>query len=107
MRGTRFLGIALIAAFSLAAAPAVADPDKDESGHGRHGKQKHSKGKQEFWDGHCKVERKWKGGEYKEERKCAAPYGAPYAVSDAPPPVVEPSVVITLPPIVIAPGQSK
>ena len=27
--------------------------------------------KQEFWDGNCKVERKWeRNGEYKEERKC-------------------------------------
>jgi hypothetical protein len=26
--------------------------------------------KQEFWDGNCKVERKWDGDEYKEERKC-------------------------------------
>ena len=27
--------------------------------------------KEEYWDGHCKVERKWKkNGEYKEKRKC-------------------------------------
>lgn len=25
---------------------------------------------EEYWDGHCKVERKWQRGGYKEERKC-------------------------------------
>ncbi len=29
--------------------------------------------KEEFWDGRCKVERKWeRNGDYKEERKCKA-----------------------------------
>lgn len=48
---------------------AAADPWKDESGKGRHGREY----KEEFWDGHCKVERKWKKGEYKEKRKCERP----------------------------------
>jgi surface antigen len=48
---------------------AHADPDKDESGHRRG--HKHGEYKEEFWDGNCKVERKWgKHGEYKEEVKC-------------------------------------
>ncbi|WP_082859200.1 glycine zipper 2TM domain-containing protein [Microbulbifer sp. Q7] len=35
-------------------------------------KQKHYK--EEYWDGNCKVERKWKrNGDYKEERTCRAP----------------------------------
>lgn len=61
---------------SLAVGPmsaAYADRDKDESGHGRH---KHGKReyKEEYWDGNCKVERKYKSnGDYKEERKCKGP----------------------------------
>jgi surface antigen len=48
--------------------PALADPDKDESGKGR---ERRSEQKEEYWDGRCKVEKKWeKNGEYKEERKC-------------------------------------
>lgn len=61
---------------ATASVPAVADPDRDESGHGRyhHGHERRGDYKEEFWDGHCKVERKWdrKGG-YKEERKCRGP----------------------------------
>lgn len=48
---------------------AMADPWKDESGKGRHGREY----KQEYWDGNCKVEQKWKKGEYKEKRKCKRP----------------------------------
>ena len=84
--------------------PAAADPDKDESGHGRHS---HRPAKQEYWDGPCKVERKWEGnGEYKEERKCRG--GRHYAASAPvePYPQPEPGVVITVPPIVIPlPGR--
>ncbi len=36
---------------------------------GRHGREH----KQVYWDGHCKVEQKWKKGEYKEKRKCKRP----------------------------------
>ena len=84
--------------------PALADPDKDESGHGRHS---HRPSKQEYWDGPCKVERKWEGnGEYKEERKCRG--GGHYRTSAPvePYPQPQPGVVITVPPIVIPlPGQ--
>jgi surface antigen len=73
--------------------PVLADSDKDENGHGhrRHG---HYEGKEEYWDGDCKVERKWKkNGDYKEERKCKGHgYGHHH---DNPPP---PQVVVVLPP---------
>lgn len=75
----------------LATAPALAhDDDHPGRGHGhKHGHHKHEKHKhkhkhdrhdddrdhasyeEEYWDGHCKVERKWeRDGDYKEERKC-------------------------------------
>lgn len=48
--------------------------------------------KEEYWDGQCKVERKWrKNGEYKEKRKCKdspVVYRAPQPVYMAPPPAV-------------------
>ena len=78
----------LLAMTLTSAGTAQADPWKDESGHGRHGHHYHGGGEyqEEFWDGHCKVERKWeKGGEYKEERKCAR---MPGPVIAAPPPFV-------------------
>jgi hypothetical protein len=79
--------------------PAAADPDKDESGHGRHS---HRPAKQEYWDGTCKVERKWEGnGEYKEERKCRGGRHYSASVPAEPYPQAEPGVVITVPPIVI------
>ncbi len=85
-------------AFALASLPALsaADPWKDESGHGKghgHGRDRHDY-KDEYWDGHCKVERKLeRNGEYKEERKCQLPRNvyhgnAPY------PGVVKPGVTI-------------
>jgi hypothetical protein len=97
--------------FALATAPiaALADRDKDESGHGKHRHGRHEY-KQEFWDGNCKVEIKQKNGDYKEERKCRGPqhvhapapvYVVPQPVVVAPQPVyvpaprgVEPSVTI-------------
>lgn len=103
----RPLALAALLAGGLVA-PALADPHKDESGHGygkgRHGKREH---KEEYWDGRCKVERKWeKGGEYKEERKCneraARPrqYDGPYYAAPQP---VEPPTVVIQPQIVIRP----
>lgn len=75
---------------------AFADPDKDESGHDR----KHDRRNQkvEFWDGNCKVERKFeKDGGYKEKRKCKGNQGY-YTQAQpvyAPTPVyVEPSGVV-------------
>ena len=82
---------------------AFADPDKDESGHGRRHKHGGREYKEEYWDGNCKVERKWeKSGEYKEERKCKGArrghdhHGqAPVYVVPAPAPVVvQPGVTI-------------
>ena len=76
---------------------ALADPWKDESGHGRHyGGHYGGDHKQEYWDGNCKVERKWKGnGDYKEERKCEAPrYRQPVVVPGYPVYPIEPGIVI-------------
>lgn len=108
----------LAALAGMLAVPALhADPDKDESGHGRghkHGHHKHkhehkhahkhghghghghkNEYKEEYWDGNCKVERKWKDDEYKEERKCRAPRQV--VVVPAPPP----QVVYVYPPWIV------
>ena len=73
---------------------AAADSDKD-------GKHRHREYKDEYWDGHCKVERKWKkNGEYKEKRKCKddgpAYYGPAPMYGPAPVyvPAPEPGLVI-------------
>ncbi len=81
----KILLTATLLAISGWAATAVADPWKDESGKGRWGGgYERGEGgwrergygyyggghKEEFWLGGCKVERKWDGDEYKEERKC-------------------------------------
>ena len=51
-----------------------ADPWKDESGHGKRRGHDRREYKEDYWDGHCKVERKVKkNGDYKEERKCDGP----------------------------------
>lgn len=66
---TSALRRAALCAFGCLAilASAQADPDKNESGK-KHERREH---KEEYWDGPCKVERKWeKDGGYKEERKC-------------------------------------
>lgn len=55
----------LLLALASVSSVAMADPWKD----GRHGREY----KQEYWDGNCKVEQKWKKGEYKEKRKCKRP----------------------------------
>ena len=85
----------------IAPISAVADPHR---GH-HHGRGEY---KEEFWDGHCKVERKYKrNGDYKEERKCK---GAPAVVYQpqvihAPAPVfVQPAPVMVQPaPVMIEP----
>lgn len=114
----------MLAAMAVAIAgfcgPVAADPDKDESGNGRKYERRGSKGgeqKEEYWDGNCKVERKWeKSGEYKEERKCDGPPQSsrrnsrdyPPAESHNPAIVVRPpSVVIQPPAIVIQPPRIK
>lgn len=78
---------------------AAADPDKDESGHGkrRHGKSEY---KHEYWDGNCKVEIKQKNGDYKEERKCKGPHH----VQAAPVVVVPQPVYVAPPAVVVEPG---
>jgi surface antigen len=66
--GWSALGVALVSV----SISAYADPYKNESGHGRSNKARHEY-KEEFWDGNCKVKRKYKkNGDYKEERKCKA-----------------------------------
>ncbi|WP_419670717.1 hypothetical protein [Bordetella petrii] len=92
------LGMLAVTAALLAPA-AMADPWKDESGHGDRYYGGHYHGgdhKEEYWDGHCKVERKWKGnGDYKEERKCKAPrYHQPVVVPGYPVYPAEPGIVI-------------
>ncbi len=63
----------LLSAGILFSASASAWDGWDDSRHRRH--HAHGKHKQEYWDGACKVKRKWKGnGEYKEERKCKPAY---------------------------------
>jgi len=85
---TRLLTLLLSAAVVLPL-QAFADPHKDESGHGKGHGRGHDRHeiKEEYWDGNCKVKRKYeKHGEYKEERKCKGPrYG-----HDAPAPVYVP-----------------
>lgn len=58
--------IFLAAAAVVLASPAVR-AHGDEHHHGPHGDR------EEYWDGNCKVERKWHHGEYEEKRKCRAP----------------------------------
>lgn len=62
---------AILLALAVAPVSALADPGKNENGHGKHRHGSHSY-KHEYWDGNCKVEIKQKRGEYKEERKCHA-----------------------------------
>ncbi|MFC6978921.1 hypothetical protein [Microbulbifer taiwanensis] len=63
---------ATIAIISSLAAATHADPPEGR-GWKKHRKHDHTVRKEEFWDGNCKVERKWEAdGDYKEERKCKA-----------------------------------
>jgi hypothetical protein len=86
------------ALFALAPLAAQADSDKHRHRHGREYKE-------QYWDGACKVERKWKrNGDYQEKRKCRDGHRYGYA----PQPVVvpampAPAIVINPPPIVIRP----
>jgi hypothetical protein len=100
--GMKYVRLPLIALCALLPLIAVADPGKDESGHGKHRKHR-AEFKEEYWDGNCKVERKLeKNGDYKEERKCkgahraAAPVyvPAPVVVQPAPAVVIQPGLVI-------------
>jgi hypothetical protein len=85
----------LLCAFPLTA---LADDDDDHRGRGR--KHGHGEYQDEYWDGNCKVERKFKkNGDYKEKRKCRGPqhvYSEPMAVHvPAPQPlIVEPGITV-------------
>ena len=73
----------LLGVFTLLAAPAFA-----KKGHEH---------KEVFWEGNCKVERKFKkNGEYKEKRKCnpAEYYAAPQVMQPVQPVLVEPGISI-------------
>lgn len=88
------LVLTLVAAMTIAAGTAAADPWKDESGHGRWIPRYHERHdwnprrhyrehrfrsayKEEFRRGNCKIERKWDADEYKEEIKCKRGRWAP------------------------------
>lgn len=83
------LPVLLLLALSVAAPVASADDDDDDDRRGRH---KHGKHKETYWDGNCKVERKWKHGEYEEKRKCKG--GGPAVVHAAPVVVYPPWIVV-------------
>jgi surface antigen len=95
--------ILLTALAAVFAAPAAMADRDDHEGHG-HG-NKHGKGnqKEEFWDGNCKIERKWKHGEYEEKRKCRAPEQQVIVVQ--PPPAPTRTVVVYPPWIVQQQGE--
>lgn len=78
------------------------------AGHDDHGhRHKHKGGdyKEKFWDGHCKVERKWKrNGEFKEKRKCNAQpqvYQRPQPIAVYP--AAQPGAIVISPQVVIRP----
>lgn len=71
---------AFVIASTLAAAT-HADPPEGR-GWKKHNKHGHTVRKEEYWDGNCKVERKWEAdGDYKEERKCKG--GPSYGYRDS------------------------
>ncbi|MBB3063346.1 glycine zipper 2TM domain-containing protein [Microbulbifer rhizosphaerae] len=72
------------------ALPALADPPEGR-GWKKHKHERHET-KEEYWDGNCKVERKWeRNGDYKEERKCKGAHEYAYREPGA-------RVVVELPP---------
>ncbi|QSY97778.1 hypothetical protein J2J97_28545 (plasmid) [Rhizobium bangladeshense] len=70
------LAAATVVALTVCTGNALADPWKDESGHGRwHGnydghRYERRAHKEEYRRGGCKIEREWDDDEYKEEIKC-------------------------------------
>lgn len=96
-RASSLLTLSAAALISLAPFAAYAG-DK----HHHHHRHKGGEYKDEYWDGACKVERKWKrNGEYREKRKCrdGYAYGYPQPVAvpmmpAAPAIVISPSIVI-------------
>ncbi len=85
---------AAISLLSCLISTAAAHSEKYENGH-RHSLDGHHQAmKEEYWDGNCKVKRKWKrNGDYKEERKCKG--GRYHRHVDYEP---APGVVVILPP---------
>ncbi|AEG93276.1 glycine zipper 2TM domain-containing protein [Ramlibacter tataouinensis] len=99
MRPRRFLPLLLSALAVLVSAPTLADDDDDDDRrgrghkHGHHKHKEHKEHKEEFWEGNCKIERKWeKNGDFKEERKCKG--ARPVAVHAAPAVVYPPWIVV-------------
>lgn len=91
-----------LALLTVACVPAAAWADRDDHRHRHHHR---GEAKQTYYDGACKVERKWKkDGRYEEKRKCRPEYGYPQAVYPqqyvTP---VSPAIVIQPPAIVIQP----
>lgn len=94
-----------IASAMLVALPTLSEPAEAGDRHHRH----YSGGKQVFYDGPCRIERKWKGHGYKEKADCGYyAYGPAYyaypaypAYYYAPPPVVMvprgPTISVTIP----------
>jgi surface antigen len=100
MRSTILL-TALAAVF--AAPVAMADHDDHDRGHG-HG---HGNKKEEYWDGNCKVERKWKHGEYEEKRKCRAPETVVVVPAQPMPPPPPVRTVYVYPPWIVQQQQGQ
>ena len=114
-RSKVFLALAggvLAGGLMLASAPALADDDDDDRRRHRHHHQHHHHshgqghgGKQVFYDGNCRIERKWNGhGGYKEEVRCRpharAYYPAPVVAYYPPPPPVyvgPPTISVVIP----------
>ena len=67
----KHFSIPLLAGAVLLSAPLASSADRDKA---ESGQQHRYMYKEAYWDGHCKVERRFShDGEYKEERKCRAP----------------------------------
>lgn len=74
-----------VASAMLISLPALSPPaeagDRHRHGHGHY----HGGGKQVFYDGPCRVERKWNGhGGYKEKSHCGYGYAPGYYAYPAP-----------------------
>ena len=97
----------LLLPLTLASLPAFSWAHNDH-GHGHHHHHRKSH-KEAYWDGQCKVERKWKkNGEYKEKRKCrdqpVVYQQQPVYVQQHPPIAVQrPDAIVISPQIVIRP----
>jgi surface antigen len=81
---------------------AMADHDHGKGhGHGHGHKHKAHEHKEEYWEGNCKIERKWeKDGDYKEKRTCKD-----VVVRQAQPVAIQPVTVIYPPWVVVEQGR--